>query len=60
MEVISNYQLMLMCLVEMHLQKGEEIRIPGYILIFRNDRLGNSGGIIIIIIIIIIVINKYF
>ena len=50
---------MLMRLVEMHLQKGEEIRIPGYILIFRNDRLGNSGGIIIIIIIIIII-NKYF
>ena len=44
METISDYQPILICLVETHLQKEEEIRIPGYSLIFRNDRSGNSGG----------------
>ena len=41
METISDYQPILICLVETHLQKEEEIRIPGYNQIFRNDRLGN-------------------
>ena len=31
METISDYQPMLMCSVETHLQKKEENRIPGYI-----------------------------
>ena len=45
METISDYQPILICLVETHLQKEEEIRIPRYSQIFRNDRSGNSGGI---------------
>ena len=47
METISNYQPMLIRLVETHLQKEEEIRIPGYSQIFRNNRSGNSGGIML-------------
>ena len=47
METISDYQPILICLVETHLQKEEEIRIPGYSQIFRNDRSGNSGGIML-------------
>ena len=46
METISDYQPILICLVETHLQK-EEIRMPGYCQIFRNDRSGNSGGIML-------------
>ena len=45
METISDYQSILICLVETHLQKEEEIKIPGYSQIFCNDRSGNSGGI---------------
>ena len=45
MEKISLYQLILIYLLETHLQKEEEIRIPGYIQIFRTDRSGNSGVI---------------
>ena len=47
METVSDYQPILICLVETHLQKEEEIRIPGYSQIFRNDRPGNSGGIML-------------
>ena len=47
METISDYQPILICLVETHLQKEEEIRIPGYSQIFRNDRSVNSGGIML-------------
>ena len=47
METISDYQPILMCLVETHLQKEEEIRIPRYSQIFRNDRSRNSGGIML-------------
>ena len=46
-ETISDYQPILICLVETHLEKEEEIRIPGYSKIFRNDRPGNSGGIML-------------
>ena len=49
METISDYQPILICLVETHLQKEEEIRIPGYSQIFRNDRPGNSGGIMLVV-----------
>ena len=38
---------MLICLVEIHLQKEEEIRMPGYIQIFCNDRSRNSEGIML-------------
>ena len=47
METISDYQPILICLVETHLQKEEEIRVPGYRQIFRNDRSQNSGGIML-------------
>ena len=47
METISDYQPILICLVKTHLQKEEEIRIPGYSQIFCNDRSGNSGGIML-------------
>ena len=49
METISDYQPILICLVETHLQKEEEIRIPGYSQIFHNDRSGNSGGIMLVV-----------
>ena len=29
------------------MQKEEEIQIPGYSLVYRNDRSANSGGILI-------------
>ena len=47
MEIISDYQPILICLVETHLQKYEEIMIPGYSQIFRNYTSGNSRGIIL-------------
>ena len=47
METISDYQPMLICLVEIHLQKEEEVRIPQYSSIFRNDGSTNSRGIIL-------------
>ena len=47
MEKISDYQPILICLVETHLQKEEKIRIPGYGQMFHNDRSGNSGGIML-------------
>ena len=45
METISDYQPILICLVETHLQKEKEIRIQGYSQIFRNNRSGNSRSI---------------
>ena len=47
METVSDYQTMLICLIETHLQKEVEIRIPGYSRIFLNDRSGISGSIIL-------------
>ena len=47
METITEYQPILICLVETHLQKEEEIRIPGYNQIYCNDRSGNCGGIML-------------
>ena len=46
-EMIDDYQPALVCIVETHMQKEEEIQIPGYSLVYRNDRSGNSGGILI-------------
>ena len=37
----------LLCLVETYMQEGEEITIPGYETIYRNEKTSNSGGIII-------------
>ena len=47
METISDYQSILIGLIETHLHKEEEIRIPRYSQIFRSDRSGNSGGIML-------------
>ena len=46
-EMIDDYQPALVCIVETHMQKEEEIQIPGYSLVYRNDRSANSGGILI-------------
>ena len=45
--MIDDYQPGLICIVETHMQKGEEIQIPGYRLVYRNDRSANSGEILI-------------
>ena len=45
--MIDDYQPGLVCIVETHMQKEEEIEIPGYSLAYRNDRSANSGGILI-------------
>ena len=46
-ELVDDCQPNLLCLVETHMQEEEEIRIPGYLTIFRNDKTSNSGGIMI-------------
>ena len=46
-EMIDDYQPTLICIVETHMQKEEEIQIPGYRLAYRNNRSANSGGILI-------------
>ena len=46
-EMIHDYQPALVCIVETHMQKEEEIQIPGYSLVYRNDRSANSGRILI-------------
>ena len=45
--MIDDYQPALVCIVETHMQKEEEIQIPGYRLAYRNNRSANSGGILI-------------
>ena len=45
-ETIDDYEPTLICLVETHLLKEEQIQIPGY-KIFRNDGTNNSRGILI-------------
>ena len=45
--MIDDYQPALVCIVETHMQKEEEIQIPGYSLAYRNGRSANSGGILI-------------
>ena len=45
-EVIDDYKPNLICLVETHLAKEEQIGIPGY-RIYRNDGTKNSKGILI-------------
>ena len=46
-ELVDDCQPNLLCLVETHMQEEEEITIPGYETIYRNDKTSNSGGIII-------------
>ena len=44
--MIDDYQPALVCIVETHMQKEEEVQLPGYnSLVYRNDRSANSGGI---------------
>ena len=45
-ETIDDYEPTLICLVETHLSKEEQIQIPGY-KIFRNDGTNSSRGILI-------------
>ena len=45
--MIDDYQPALVCIVETHMQKEEEIQIPGYSLVCHNDRSANRGGILI-------------
>ena len=45
--MINDYQPVLVCIVETHMQKEEEIQMPGYSLVYRNDRSANSGKILI-------------
>ena len=45
--MIDDYQPSLVCIVETHMQKQEEIQIPGYSLLYRNNRSAKSGRILI-------------
>ena len=45
--MIDDYQPALVCIVETHMQKEEQIQITGYSLVYRNDRSAYSGGILI-------------
>ena len=44
--MIDDYQTVLVCIVETHMQKEEEIQILGYSLVYRNGRSAYSGGIL--------------
>ena len=41
-EMLDDYQPSLICILETHMQKEEGIQIPGYSLVYRNDRSANS------------------
>ena len=45
--MMDDYQPSLVCIVETHMQKEEEIQIPGYSFVCHNDRPANSGGMLI-------------
>ena len=45
-ELVENQKPTIVCLVETHLEK-EEVAIPGYEKICRNDKAANSGGILV-------------
>ena len=45
--MIDDYQPALVCIVEIYMQKEKEIQIPGYSLVYSNDRSANSRGILI-------------
>ena len=44
--MIDDYQPALVCIVETHMQKKEEIQIPGYSLVYCKERSAKSGGIL--------------
>ena len=45
-ELVEDQKPTIVCLVETHLKKEEEVAIPGYETINRNDKTANSGGIL--------------
>ena len=47
--MINDYHPSLECIVETHMQKEEEIQIPGYSLVYQNERSSNSGGLLIMV-----------
>ena len=46
-EMIDDYQPALVCIVQTHMLKEEEIQIPGYSPVYCNYRTGNNTGILI-------------
>ena len=46
-ELVEDKEPTIVCLVETHLQKEEEVAIPGYETIYRNDKTANSGEILV-------------
>ena len=46
-ELVDDCQPNLLCLVEIHMQEKQEIKITGYETIYRNDKTSNSGGLLI-------------
>ena len=46
-ELVEDQKPRIVCLVEIHLEKEEEVAIPGYETIYRNDETTNSGGILV-------------
>ena len=45
--MIDDYQPALVFIVETHMQKDKEIQMPGYSLVYCNDRSANSWGMLI-------------
>ena len=45
--MIDEYQPSLICIVERHMLKEGQIQIPGYSLVYHNDRSVYNGGILI-------------
>ena len=45
-ELVEDQKPTIVCLVETHLEK-EEVAIPGYETIYRNDKTASSGGILV-------------
>ena len=46
-ELVEDQKPRIVCLVERHLEKEEEVAIPGYETIYRDDETTNSGGILV-------------
>ena len=46
-ELVEDQRPTIVCLVEIHLEKEEEIAIPVYETIYRNDETADSGGILV-------------
>ena len=46
-ELVEDQKPRTVCLVDTHLEKEEEVAIPGYETIYRNDKTTNIGGILV-------------